>query len=163
MATAQDPPSDWDYSGTLSWTLTTPFTVNPGFCDVTYSCATTSGPTGFADLCIAGTYNSETGSFSFTTSDKATYPPGLYEITITGTVGDTSDSTTFTFEIIDPCPTANLSLDTLPFPANTDYTLRDAQKNLLWSETSLLLKDTLVSCGTPTFVILNSDNSPIDT
>ena len=56
----------------------------------------------------------------------ANYPAGSYEIKITGTVGSQSDFITFVMELVDPCPTATISLNQSPITDDT-YTLRDPE------------------------------------
>ena len=91
-----------------------------------------SGPAGFSSLCDAGSFDTTTGQYTFSTSDNETYPPGTYEITIVGTLGTKTASTTIEVIIEDPCLTAELSLATGIFPASTDYVLRTPEKSIPW-------------------------------
>ena len=56
----------------------------------------------------------------------ASYPKGTYLLLITGTVGTQSDSFILTIELVDPCPTAAITLLTSPIVDKT-YNLRDAK------------------------------------
>ena len=66
-----------------------------------------------------------TGTYEFISTDMANYPAGTYELTITGTVGTQSDSFVLTIELVDPCPTAVITLLDSPIADDT-YVLRDA-------------------------------------
>ena len=55
----------------------------------------------------------------------ATYPAGTYELLITGTVGTKSDSFTLTVVLVDPCPTATITLSPTPI-SDFEYVLRDS-------------------------------------
>ena len=50
----------------------------------------------------------------------ATYPDGVYEIQITSKIGTTSNVVTFDLTLVDPCPTATISLNTSPFVDEID-------------------------------------------
>ena len=97
-------PADYDYQGTLSFTAEE-FDVVPPVCDIVYTCDTINGPTGFGDLCSS--LDTSTLDFSLTTQDYSVYPPGVYELEITGTVtGDLSTVTqteVIIITIVDPC------------------------------------------------------------
>jgi len=102
----------YSYTGVSSkveFTLS-PFTVDPPACAVTYSCEVVAGPR--LDICTVNdgstqaTSDPSSGDYSFESTDMANYPPGTYEIKVTGTVGTQSDSITFVMELVDPCPTA---------------------------------------------------------
>ena len=54
----------------------------------------------------------------------ATYPAGTYELFITGTVGIKSDSFTLTVVLVDPCPTATITLKPTPI-LDYEYVLRN--------------------------------------
>lgn len=95
-----------------------------------FSCTQATGPDGAADLCSAGTFDTVDGSFSFSTNDKTTYPPGEYTFTVTGSVGSASDSVTITVTIEDPCIDTLITL-TEDF-ADLSYTLRDAADGIDW-------------------------------
>ena len=107
------------------------FSTNPDICTVEYSCTTISGPDGFSDLCSGGAFNAETREFSFTTDDRVAYPPGVYEIEVTGFVDGEQEDTTateiITVTIVDPCVTTPLTLSPNPPVSNVEYTLRDPQ------------------------------------
>jgi len=92
-----------------------PFETSPAGCHVVYACRTASGPvTPVPDLCAAsdaatGTssaFNSTTGSFAFSTSDKARFPPGVYVLEISAATPSAGASTgaegraTVFFEVI---------------------------------------------------------------
>lgn len=55
-----------------------------------------------------------------------TYPAGTYGFRITGTTGDTSDFIEFDMVLVDPCPTAALSLKQSPFGPMT-HVLRNPE------------------------------------
>ena len=119
MATTQINPADYAYTGAspLSSFSLNPFTISPSFCVATYSCVVIAG---FPDICsISGattaTFNTGTGSYQLSTTDMATYVPGVYKFKITATVGSTTSSITFDLKLVDPCPTATITLKTSSF------------------------------------------------
>ena len=56
-----------------------------------------------------------TGSYTVSTADMGTYPPGRYNFKITGTIGSKSGFSIFVATFVDPCPTTLLTI-TLPDP-----------------------------------------------
>ena len=52
------------------------------------------------------------------------FAAGSYEFEITGSVGSVSDSARFTLSLVDPCPSAQLTLNEVYF-TDMSYTLRD--------------------------------------
>ena len=161
-ASPSDNPDDWDYDGTFTWQINS-WNIEPAGCvpEISFICENPSGPVGFSDLCAGGLFDDKSGAFTFSTSDKATYPPGVYTIIITGVVGSGSDTLTLLVTFVDPCPTTPLTL-TPGFPALTAYGLGDPQQAFDWNFDSLT-KETLVDCGTPIFTFFYSDDSNIDT
>ena len=91
------------------------------------------------------------------------YPPGIYTFEVTGTVGDKSDSTTFTMELVDPCQTVELVLNQSPI-VNKNYVLRDPQISQSWQTSQLFFADTLVDCGPISldFYYDNADKTPLN-
>lgn len=100
------------------------------------------------------------GGFSFETTDKDTYPPGEYTFTVTGTVGSASDSVTIPVNIVDPCVDTSLTIFE-EFPDLTTYLLGEDSKFISWNPEETLTKETLVDCGTPTFIFKNADDTDI--
>ena len=68
-----------------------------------------------------------TGRYTFQSTDMASYPAGIYTLQITGTVDLESASQIIEVELVDPCPTAALTLLPTPF-VDESYTLRDPQE-----------------------------------
>ena len=118
-ATTQTDPTDYAYTGAsplASFSLN-PFTISPSFCVPTYSCFVIAG---FPDICsISGAttaiFNTGTASYQLSTTDMATYVPGVYRFKITATVGSTTNFITFDLKLVNPCPTATITLKTSPF------------------------------------------------
>ena len=118
-ATPQTDPADYAYTGAsplASFSLN-PFTISPSFCVPTYSCVLIAG---FPDICsISGAttaiFNTGTASYQLSTTDMATYVPGVYRFKITATVGSTTNFITFDLKLVNPCPTATITLKTSPF------------------------------------------------
>ena len=126
VAPAQSTVLPYLYTGATHAFTIDPMVVTPPPCDVIYSCSLTSGP---VDICSVndgatqGVLDPVTGNYAFESTDMATYPAGTYLLLITGTVGTKSDSFTLTIELVDPCPTALITL--LPSPISDDeYVLR---------------------------------------
>ena len=108
----------------------TGYTVDPILClpDMVYSCEVIMGPT--LDICdvndvlTQASIDPVTGRYTFQSTDMAGYPAGTYTLQITGTVGLKSATQTIEVELVDPCPTAALTLLPSPF-VDDSYTLRD--------------------------------------
>ena len=66
-------------------------------------CSLTDGDT-------SGVFDQVTGNYDFYSIDMANYLPGQYTFEITGTVGTKSASATFVMTLVDPCPTATLTI-----------------------------------------------------
>ena len=97
-----------------------------------------------------------TGTYEFISTDMANYPAGTYELTITGTVGTQSDSFVLTIELVDPCPTALITLLDSPIADDT-YVLRDAVKPQSWNYADIFTIATDVDCGSITVEFFNED------
>ena len=88
-------PADYLYESTsvasVLWTLV-PYTVDYT-CNIIYSCTTAANsPAVGVDICNLNTATltssfTALGAYTLTTADMITYPPGDYQLTITGTVG----------------------------------------------------------------------------
>ena len=61
-----------------------------------------------SDGTSAGIFSSVTGGYEFYTSDKITFPIGVYTFTIMGTSDILSDSATFTLTLVDSCLTTTI-------------------------------------------------------
>ena len=98
----------------MQFTLT-PFVVEPPVCTFSYSCAMAAGER--TDLCAIsdgdthGVFDPITGNYDFYSIDMANYKPGQYTFEITGTVGTKSASATFVMNLVDPCPTTELTIN----------------------------------------------------
>ena len=92
-------------------------------------------------------FDAATGSFQFGTTDMVTYPDGVYKIEITSTISSESNVVTFDLTLVDPCPTATISLNSSPFGDETND-LGAAETTQSWDLASLHTIDTLVDCGT---------------
>ena len=92
-----------------------PFKVEPEICDVIYTCKMLSGPR--KDLCAInegtthGVFDTITGDYKFYSTNMVDYPVGDYTFEITGTVGTKSATITFVMTLVDPCPTATLTIN----------------------------------------------------
>ena len=120
----------------------------------------TSGPR--LDLCsisdgsTIGAFTA--GDYTFESTDMANYPAGTYLFLIIGTVGDKTTTATFSMVLVDPCPTATLTLKMNPFSDST-YNLWDPEQSQSWLYTDLFTVDTLVDCGDITVVFFKDDAS----
>lgn len=105
----------------LNWSVI-PYAVDYN-CVITYSCQTLSGPVAALDICSftgangEATFDGASASYVLTTNDMVAYPPGDYVLSITGTVGTSSDSSPITVTLVDPCDILALNLPN-PDPFN---------------------------------------------
>jgi hypothetical protein len=97
-----------------------------------------------------------TGAYTFKSTDVANFKPGSYTFEITGTVGTKSDISTFTVSLVDPCPTASLTLQEGIF-ADMEYFLRDSSSSETFTTSSMLSSSTPADCG-PITVEFYNDN-----
>ena len=88
--------------------------------------------------------------------DMATYPAGIYELLIKGTVGTKFDSFVLTIELVDPCPTALITLLDSPIVDNT-YVLRDPTQPQPWNYADIFTIATDVDCGLISVEFFNED------
>jgi len=142
-----------------------PFTPNPPICIPSYSCKVISGPR--LDLCAisdgttSGIFSEITGNYEFYSTDLANYPAGQYTFEITGTLGTAgtpgaiTKKITFVLNLVDPCPTTELTINS-PF-ADQTYTLRDPLIDQPWDIGTIVTRATLVDCG-PLTVNFFKDN-----
>ena len=88
---AQSNPPDYLYTGTspsASFSLSPTFVSAPEVNCVniaTYTCSNT-GPR--IDMCTEGTFDANTGDYTFSSTDTALYPQGTYTFTITAVLGN---------------------------------------------------------------------------
>ena len=123
----QTDPSDYSYTNPTSFKAE--YTYSPSEYDVTieYSCST---PDSEPAWCSAGNFNSATGEWNLpsmtSAQDKIDYPPGDYQITVTG-IGKTcsgetvSSSYIFNLKVLDPCSFASVVLPTLTQPSDYSF------------------------------------------
>ena len=149
------------------------FTVSPVECTITYACKENTGPR--TDLCTvnqnagltASVMNTSTGDFEFYTTELDAFQPGTYIVTITATSGTLNVDTTFTLTLVDPCPSATLSINTLIFSGTFTYYLRDPLQSYNWVESQVATisgVDPQVDCGAYDVVFFEDDGfeTPLD-
>ena len=91
------------------------FTISPLECGpIVYSCEVTSGKRidfcSFIDGSSKAIFDINTGKYELQADDIDSIPAGEYVITITGTASAKSESVVFSINIVDPCPSSNLTL-----------------------------------------------------
>ena len=74
------------------------------------------------------------------------FASGSYEFEITGSVGSVSDSARFILSLVDPCPSAQLTLNEVYF-TDMSYTLRDPSQSQTWDISNILTTTANVDCG----------------
>ena len=147
----QPQPSDYYYTADSPALelATIAFVVEPSVCDVTYSCSVSPG----LDICIVsdgfgteGTFDSQTGRYSFVSTDIVTYPPGTYSMQVTGTSGLKVESFTVDIVLVNPCFTVDLDIQPSPFE-DREYVLQDPEIEYVWNTADLVSPKTAVDCG----------------
>ena len=92
-----------------------PFTASSGACSIIYSCMMSQGPAhdlcDYSDGTTTSTFDTNTGTFSFTSSDVQLFGTQTVSFTITGAAGGSAESFAFDLNLIDPCSTAVISID----------------------------------------------------
>ena len=139
-----------------------PFSVEPSICNVHYSCEVVS-QLDSVDLCsidleeTTSSFDSGTGTFTFESTDIFQFPPDIYTIKITGTVGSKSDFIEFEINLVDPCPTALLTLAPSPI-SNLEYVLRSDYVGQIWTIDGIVSEtNVLVDCGSISVDFYNDD------
>ena len=113
----QNNPPDYLYTGyspAADFALSL-FTVFPPICTQTFSCLTQAGSPDICSIPGVSTFDTATGAHQFGTTDIATYVPGVYTLQITSTIGSVTSAVTFDLTLVNPCPTATISLNSSPF------------------------------------------------
>jgi hypothetical protein len=87
-----------------------PFVLDPPVCDITYECVSVSSNNTSVKCNDTGivNFNPISGNFIFTTFDKETYSPGVYNFTLRGKAGTSfpvQHDVIITITLSDPCPT----------------------------------------------------------
>ena len=148
---SQPQPSDYFYTANSPALAldTIPFVVEPAVCGVTYSCSVSAG----LDICSVsdgfGTesvFDSQTGRYSFVSTDIVRFPPGTYTMQITGTSGLKVDSVSVDIVLVDPCFTVDLDIQPNSFE-DREYVLRDPEMAYAWEAADLVSHKTKVDCG----------------
>lgn len=140
-----------------------PFAVEPPICDLLYACETILTPGQSADICSISDGNSDasfdqvSGAYKFQTADKVKYPPGSYQLKITGSLVDKSDAIVIELFLIDPCPTIEMALTQSPF-VDTSYVLRDAAVEQSWTGIGLVTTNIPAECGPVSLKFYSSDD-----
>jgi len=168
MATSQTNPLDYAYTGAApfaSFSLN-PFTISPTFCVPTYSCLVIVGT---PDICSitgssAASFSTLTGKYQLSTTDIATYVPGVYTFKITASVGSKTNFITFDLKLVDPCPTATITLKSSPF-VDESKILGAAETTQAWNLSSMYAINTLVNCGSfdLQFYLIDGFKTPLNT
>lgn len=109
-------PETYYYTGEPVTFITIPFEVEPASCEVSYSCSMSSDA--IVDLCnyqkgtTRSKFDPETRIFSFESNDIANFGSQTLSFTITAQSGETSASTSFQLELVNPCFIAELDIGT---------------------------------------------------
>ena len=88
----------------------------------------------------------------------ATYVAGVYTIQITSTIGSVSNFVTFDLTLVDPCPTATITLNPSPFVDETDD-LGAPETTQPWDLSAMGTLNTNVNCGAYEFEFYLNDGS----
>ena len=115
-------------------------------------------------MCTAtnAVFDPASGDFEFWTIDNISWPPGDYIFTITGNIGNKSDSTTFTLTLVNPCGTSILSIVKPADFVDGEYKLRDPPFNYLWGHAlGKIASNSLdpIDCGTYTVTFYDNGSN----
>lgn len=112
-------------------------------CTITYTCAVIAGPVA-TDICnlvdatINSVFDGTVATYTVTTADMVSYPPGQYTFEITGHVGSNNSAETFIATFVDPCPTTPLTIITPDPFVDATYRLRSPAQNQPWDIANLI-------------------------
>lgn len=166
-----------NYDGTVFFD-TPVLTADPNVCtpQAAFTCSydNINGPyTGALDLCnfsmtngqysSAASFSPTSGQLTFNSNDKDTFPPGVYEFTVTATIYGQTQQTIFTLTLNDACETAVLSIGTNPFEGSFEYVLNNGFYTITYDVDFLVTSSTSVNCGAPVLTFLTETNQAIDT
>lgn len=109
-----------------------------------------------------GYFDYDTLSYTFYTSDKQTFPPGVYVIQFDVTLNDETVNMFLEMTIIDPCPTTLIFALANQFPPEITYTLGSGPLSLPYDiDAFAVLSDDDVDCG-PASIQFMVDGLPFD-
>jgi len=94
-------------------------------------------------------FNTATGQHVFNSDDRDNYPLGQYVFTITITIGDKTESVTYTMNLIFPCGNALLQVGSNPF-ANGPFTYvltTSPETAITYNQNFLVSSSTTANCG----------------
>lgn len=96
---------------------------------VSYSCVTSGRPDGAADMCASAAYDADAKDWTIT---PASFLAGEYTLTITGTLGDQSDTHDFTVAVAEAAPLTECDTATITW---NNFYIRDqfTTNPLLWT------------------------------
>ena len=82
---SQTNPADYTYISSSSFTAAYTYTSLDSTCVIEYAC---TDSTASDEWCTLGSFNTSTGAWTLTltTSDKSSYPPSVYSMTVTGSI-----------------------------------------------------------------------------
>ena len=96
------------------------------------------------------------GSYSFISHDVVNFPPGDYQLEITGTSGSLSESFIVNLKFVNPC-NSEIELQLRPMPFNDEtYVLYLQSPEWAWTPDELVFYDHNVNCGSFSFEFFNS-------
>ena len=122
---------DYYYSGTASLKLI-PFTVTPPECTITYECTESLlNLCNFSSETTTSTFDTNSGEFSFNSSDITTFGTQTVSFTITGQAGQSTESITYELNFIDPCSASEIVIDPLIIPNSIDFNIHASNSALV--------------------------------
>lgn len=114
------------------------------------------------DLCQDGSFDTSSGEWSFETSDKVAYPPGVYTMQLTGSIEENSSvqtSINFQVKLVDPCVSAQVSMLFAPFEDQVMFYFDD---QITFYYEILAEQDTSFDCGAYAIDFADADGQPLD-
>lgn len=161
-----DTDSNYEYAAVFQW----PQVVSePSYCakDASYSCKYKSGPySGDLDLCnfesgdSSGVFDADTGAFTFTTSDEATFPMGEYVFETLLMVGEETIIEEFSM-FLHNCDIPTLTVERQP-ESGLEYTLRESALQIFEYDITTVVSSSLdENCGSPMIVFMTKDEMPL--
>jgi hypothetical protein len=95
------------------------------------------------------TFDQATGQYTFQSNDKDTFPPGVYQFTVTVTIGAKSVDVPFTLTLHEPCDDATLTLNSNPFSSTYTYVLGANPQEIFYDVDTMVNSDVNPNCGDP--------------
>lgn len=165
------PNINFRYEEAVTWTYPKTL-ITPELCRsfATYSCTYIDGPVE-SDMCVQPStivngvstqisFDIQTGQYRFMSTDKQSYPEGVYTFKITATIDDKTSDFTFTMNINTNCPIGmEVFIENDPFQGPYTYMLRSEALEIPFDVSLIGNIEQTETCGGPVIEFITGAGS----